>query len=113
MWTKICMLCLNLGTFCEIQMCLNSGISSASILKQNDANVQAVIDKSLDDVLPKFRQQLKFTFCTSLRILLGAAHEGVDDFNLHRDILDLLHKRGVTFMMVTGKHKPCLHNSCQ
>ena len=53
--------------------CLNLGISS--ILKQNDANLQAFIDKSLDDVLPKFRQHATYlqdfylTFCTSLKIL--------------------------------------------
>ena len=67
--------CLNLGT-CSvicIWMCLNLGISS--ILKQNNVNLQAFIDKSLDDVLPKFRQRAKrlqdlyLTFCTSLKIL--------------------------------------------
>ena len=64
--------CLNLGTCSVIcvWMCLNLGISS--ILKQN---IQAFIDKSLDDVLPKFRQCAKYlqdfylTFCTLLRIL--------------------------------------------
>ena len=67
--------CLNLGTCSVIcvSMCLNLGISS--ILKQNNANLQAFIDKSLDDVLPKFRQCAKylqdfyFTFCTLLKIL--------------------------------------------
>ena len=67
--------CLNLGT-CNVTcvwMCLNVGISS--ILKQHNANLQAFIDKSLDDVLPKFRQCAKYlqdfylTFCTSLKIL--------------------------------------------
>ena len=68
--------CLNLGT-CSIicvSMCLNLGISS--ILKQNNANLQGFIDKSLDDVLPKFWQCAKYlqdfnlTFCTlHLKIL--------------------------------------------
>ena len=51
--------CLNLGTCSVIcvWMCLNLGISSIS--KQNNANLQAFIDKSLDDVLPKFRQHAK------------------------------------------------------
>ena len=51
---------LNLGTCSEIcvWMCLNLGISS--ILKQNNANRQAFIDKILDDVLPKFRQHAKY-----------------------------------------------------
>ena len=66
--------CLNLGT-CSVMcvwMCLNLGISS--ILEQNNANLQAFIDKSLD-VLPKFRQCGKYlqdfylTFCTLLKIL--------------------------------------------
>ena len=54
-------------------MCLNSGISST--LKQNNPNVQAFIDKSFDDVLPKFRQRAKYlqdfylTFSTLLKIL--------------------------------------------
>ena len=39
-------------------MCLNLGISS--ILKQNNANLQAFIDKRLDDALPKFRQCAKY-----------------------------------------------------
>ena len=51
---------LNLGT-CSV-ICawiwLTSGISS--ILKQNNANLQTFIDKSLDDVLPKFRQRVKY-----------------------------------------------------
>ena len=44
-------------------------------LKQNNANLQAFIDKSLDDVLPKSRQHAKYlrdvylTFCTLLKIL--------------------------------------------
>ena len=67
--------CLNLGTCSVIcvWMCLNLGISS--ILKQNNANLQAFIDKSSDDVLPKFRQcakylqELHLTFCTLLKIL--------------------------------------------
>ena len=67
--------CLNLGTCSVIcfWMCLNLGISS--ILKQNNANLQAFIDKILDDVLPKFRQHAKYlqdfylTFCTLLKIL--------------------------------------------
>ena len=52
--------CLNLGTCSVIcvWMCLNLGISS--ILKQNNANLQAFIDKSLDDVLPKFRRCAKY-----------------------------------------------------
>ena len=62
--------CLNLGTCSVIcvWMCLNLGISS--ILKQNNTNLQAFIDKSLDDVLPKFRQRAKhlqdfyLSFCT-------------------------------------------------
>jgi len=29
-------------------------------LKQNDANLQAFIDESLDNVLPKFRQRAKY-----------------------------------------------------
>ena len=66
---------LNLGTCSVIcvQMCLNLGISS--ILKQNNANLQAIIDKSLDDVLPKFRQcaiylqDFYFTSCILLKIL--------------------------------------------
>ena len=47
--------CLNLGTCSVIcvWMCLNLGISS--ILKQNNANLQAFID-----VLPKFRQRAKY-----------------------------------------------------
>ena len=65
--------CLNLGTCSVIcvWMCLNLGISS--ILKQNNASLQAFIDKSLDDVLPKFRQRAKYlqdfysTFCTLQR----------------------------------------------
>ena len=54
-------------------MCLNLGISS--ILKQNNTNLQAFTDKSLDGVLPKFRQHAKhlqdfyLTFCTLLKIL--------------------------------------------
>ena len=50
--------CLNLGTCSVIcvWMCLNLGISS--ILKQNNPNLQAFIDKSLDDVLSKFRQHV-------------------------------------------------------
>ena len=72
---QINMPCLNLGT-CSlicVWMCLNLGISS--ILKQNNANLQAFIDKSLDDVLPKFRQCAKclqdfyLTLCTLLKIL--------------------------------------------
>ena len=67
--------CLNLGTCSVICvcMCLNLGISS--ILKQKNANLQAFIDKRLDDVLPKFRQCAKYlqdfylTFCTLLKIL--------------------------------------------
>ena len=67
--------CLNLGTCSVIcvWMCLNLGISS--ILKQNNANLQAFIDKSLDDVLPKFRQRAKYlqdfylTFCTKYQKL--------------------------------------------
>ena len=67
--------CLNLGTCSVIcvWMCLNLGISS--ILKQNNANLQAFIDKSLDDALPKFRQRAKclqnfhLTFCILLKIL--------------------------------------------
>ena len=49
--------CLNLGTCGAIcvWMCLNLGISS--ILKQNNANLK---DKSLDDVLPKFRLRAKY-----------------------------------------------------
>ena len=67
--------CLNLG-ICSIicvWMCLNLGISL--ILKQNNVNLQACIDKSLDDVLPKFRQCAEYlqdfylTFCTWLKIL--------------------------------------------
>ena len=62
--------CLNLGTCSVIcvWMCLNLGI--LSILKQNNPNLQAFIDKSLDDVLSKFRQHAKYlqdfylTFCT-------------------------------------------------
>ena len=44
-------------------------------LKQNNANLQAFTDKSLDDVLPKSRQHAKYlqdfylTFCTLLKIL--------------------------------------------
>ena len=65
--------CLNLGTGSVIcvRRCLNLGISS--ILKQNNTNLQAFIDKS-DDVLPKFRQRAKYlqdfylTFCSSLKI---------------------------------------------
>ena len=66
--------CLNLGTCSVIcvWMCLNLGISS--ILKQNNANLQAFIDKSLDDVLPKFRQRAKiFT-----RFLLNFLHFAKD-----------------------------------
>ena len=54
-------------------MCLNLGISS--ILKQNNENLQAFIDKRLDDVLPKFRQcdeylqEFYLTFCILLKIL--------------------------------------------
>ena len=53
-------MCLNLGTCSVIcvWMCLNLGISS--IFKQNNANLQAFIDKSLDDVLPKCRQCAKY-----------------------------------------------------
>ena len=53
------MACLNLGTCSVIcvWMCLNLGIST--ILKQNNANLQAFIDKSLGDVQPKFRQCAK------------------------------------------------------
>ena len=66
--------CLNLGTCSVIcvWMCLNLGISS--ILKQNNTNLQAFIDKSLDDVLPKFRQRAKhlqdfyLSFCTFFSI---------------------------------------------
>ena len=66
--------CLNLGTCSKIcvWMCLNVGISS--ILMQNNGNLQAFIDKSLDDVLPKFRQRAKYlqdfylTFCALLKI---------------------------------------------
>ena len=62
----ITMPCLNLGTCSVIcvWICLNLGISSI-----NNANLQAFIDKSLDDVLPKFRQRAKYlqdfylTFC--------------------------------------------------
>ena len=52
--------CLNLGTCSVIcvWMCLNLGISS--ILKQNNENLQAFFDKSLDDVLPKFRQRAEY-----------------------------------------------------
>ena len=66
---------LNLGTCSVIcvWMCLNLGISS--ILKQNNANLQAFIDKSSDDVLPnKFRQRAKYlqnfylTFCTDFAL---------------------------------------------
>ena len=51
--------CLNLVTCSVIcvRMCLNLGISS--ILKQNNANLQAFIDECLDDVL-KFRQHAKY-----------------------------------------------------
>ena len=53
--------CINLGT-CSIicvWMCLiNLGISST--LKQNNAKLWAFTDKSLDDVLPKFRQCAKY-----------------------------------------------------
>ena len=48
-------------------MCLNLGISS--ILKQNNANLQAFIDKSLDDVLPKFRQRAKYFYLTLFTLL--------------------------------------------
>ena len=55
--------------------CLNLGISS--ILKQNNANLQAFIDKSLDDVLPKFRQRAKYLqdFYLTLCILLKILHK--------------------------------------
>ena len=51
----------------------NLGISS--ILKQNNANVQAFIDDSLGDLLPKFRQHAKYLqdfylpFCSLLKIM--------------------------------------------
>ena len=47
-------LCLNVGTCSVICVwrCLNLGI--LSILKQNNANLPAYIDKSLDNVLPRF-----------------------------------------------------------
>ena len=68
---------LNLGTCSVICVwrCLTLGISS--ILKQNNANLQAFIHKSLNDVLPKFRQRAKYlqafylTFCTLLKILVN------------------------------------------
>ena len=41
-----------------VWMCLNLGISS--IMKENNVNLQAFIDKSLDHVLPKFRQHAKY-----------------------------------------------------
>ena len=39
-------------------MCLNLGICIN--FKANDANIQAFIDESLDNVLPKFRQCAKY-----------------------------------------------------
>ena len=67
--------CLNLGTCSVIcvWMCLNLGISS--ILKQNNANLQAFIDKSLNDVLPKFRQHAKYLqdFCFFVLSILFCA----------------------------------------
>ena len=66
--------CLNLGPCSVIcvWMCLNLGISS--ILKQNNANLQAFIDKSLDDVLPNLLigsmlNIYKIFTCTLLKIL--------------------------------------------
>ena len=69
------LLSLNLGTCIVIcvRMCLNVGISS--ILKQDNANLHAFIDRSLDDVLLKFRQCAKYLldfysiFWTLLKIL--------------------------------------------
>ena len=54
------MVCLNSGTCSVIcdWMCLNLGISS--ILKQNNANLQAFLNKSLNDMLPKSRQRAKY-----------------------------------------------------
>ena len=59
--------------------CPNLGISS--IMQQNNANLQTFIDKSLDDVLPKFRQCAKLstrfylTFCTLQKILSKIAQK--------------------------------------
>ena len=57
--------CLNLGTCSVIcvRVCLNLGI--LSILKQNTVNLQAFIDKSVDDVLPKLRQHASRVLNTS------------------------------------------------
>ena len=63
-------------------MCLNLGIST--IFKQNNANIQAFIDKGLGDVQPKFRQCAKhlqdfyLTFCPLLKTLhkISKLHNG-------------------------------------